>query len=180
MKETVEQITGLALAAGFTHAGVLDVAGIRVREEVREACAVNKCRAYNANWACPPACGTLAECESTLRKFKTGFLMQTTGTLEDSLDYESMEQTGREHQKHLEFFTDKIRGLFPSCVVLGAGGCKRCETCTWPDNPCRFPGKMLSSMEAFGMVVSDVCRDNGLPYYYGPNTLTYTGCVLLE
>jgi predicted metal-binding protein len=91
-----------------------------------------------------------------------------------------MEQAGLEHQKHLEAFTDKIRERYPSCILLGAGGCRRCETCTWPDAPCRFPEKMLSSMEAFGMVVSDVCRDNNLPYYYGPNTLTYTGCVLLE
>jgi hypothetical protein len=34
-------------------------------------------------------------------------------------------------------------------------------------------------MEAMGMVVSDVCRANNLPYYYGPNTLTYVGCVLV-
>ena len=30
------------------------------------------------------------------------------------------------------------------------------------------------------MIVSDVCKNNGLKYYYGPGTLTYTGCVLLE
>jgi hypothetical protein len=35
-------------------------------------------------------------------------------------------------------------------------------------------------MEALGMIVSDVCKDNNLPYYYGPNTLTYVGCVLIE
>jgi hypothetical protein len=35
-------------------------------------------------------------------------------------------------------------------------------------------------MEGYGMVVSDVCRDNALPYYYGPNTITYTACALLD
>jgi predicted metal-binding protein len=180
MTETIEQVKDLALGCGFTHVGELDVTGIRVREEVRDACAINKCKAYDANWACPSACGTLAECEAALRKFKKGVLLQTTGELEDSLDYEAMEQAGLEHQQHLELFTDKIRERYPGCVILGAGGCKRCEKCTWPDAPCRFPEKMLSSMEAFGMVVSDVCSDNGLPYYYGPKTLTYTGCVLLE
>ena len=30
------------------------------------------------------------------------------------------------------------------------------------------------------MLVSDVCKDNKLPYYYGTNTLTYTACVLFE
>jgi len=38
---------------------------------------------------------------------------------------------------------------------------------------------MTSSMEAMGLLVSEVCEAAGLPYYYGPNTLTYTGAVLL-
>jgi predicted metal-binding protein len=63
---------------------------------------------------------------------------------------------------------------------MGAGACGRCEHCTFPDKPCRFPDKMTASMEAYGIVVSDVCQSNNLPYYYGNNTLTYTGCVLLE
>jgi hypothetical protein len=35
-------------------------------------------------------------------------------------------------------------------------------------------------MEAYGMIVSDVCKANGIPYYYGPNTLTYCACVLFK
>jgi hypothetical protein len=30
------------------------------------------------------------------------------------------------------------------------------------------------------MMVSDVCRANGMDYYHGKGTLTYTGCFLLE
>jgi predicted metal-binding protein len=174
------KIAELALASGFSHSAPLDVDTIAVREEVRAACAENKCRAYNANWSCPPACGTLPECEAVIRKFKKGFLMQTTGILEDSLDYESMEQTGKDHTEHLFKFAKMIKELYPACLVLGAGGCKKCEKCTYPDAPCRFPADMTHSMEAFGMIVSDVCKDNNLPYYYGKNTLTFTGCVLVE
>ena len=35
-------------------------------------------------------------------------------------------------------------------------------------------------MEAYGLVVSQVCQDSGLPYYYGPQTITYTACVLID
>jgi hypothetical protein len=35
-------------------------------------------------------------------------------------------------------------------------------------------------MEAFGMVVSEVCKRNDIPYSYGVDTLTYIGCVLIE
>ena len=33
-------------------------------------------------------------------------------------------------------------------------------------------------MEAYGLFVSDICTRSGLNYNYGPNTLTYTSCVL--
>ena len=33
-------------------------------------------------------------------------------------------------------------------------------------------------MEAYGLFVTQVCRDNNMKYYYGPKIITYTGCVL--
>ncbi|MDR0628659.1 MAG: DUF2284 domain-containing protein [Treponema sp.] len=39
---------------------------------MRDVCAVNKCMAYGTNWSCPPACGTLEECEARIRRsFRT-------------------------------------------------------------------------------------------------------------
>jgi predicted metal-binding protein len=180
MADQLEQIRELALNCGFSHAGLMDADTIRLRTEVRDACATNKCGAYNTKWSCPPGCGTLEECEARLRKYKRGVLVQTTGFLEDSMDYDTMAQTSKDHAAHMETFSDEIKKLYPGSMTMGAGACKRCEQCTFPDKPCRFPDKMTSSMEAYGMVVSDVCQDNKLPYYYGKDTLTYTGCVLLE
>jgi predicted metal-binding protein len=136
--------------------------------------------AYNTNWACPPGCGTLEECEVRIRKYKKGILVQTTAMLEDSMDFEGMAEAAKNHGEHMATFTDEIKKLYPGSMIMGAGGCMRCQKCTYPDEPCRFPEKMSSSMEAYGMVVSDVCQANNLPYYYGKDTLTYTGCVLLE
>lgn len=55
-----------------------------------------------------------------------------------------------------------------------------CSQCTYPDSPSRFPDKAIPSMEAYGLLVSKVCEKSGLPYYYGPKTLTYTSCVLID
>jgi predicted metal-binding protein len=90
-----------------------------------------------------------------------------------------MTRIGSEHQDHLAAFNPQLRALSPDALLLGAGACRRCETCAYPA-PCRFPAEAFASMEAYGMVVSDVCRDNGLPYYYGPNTLTYVSCALFR
>ena len=69
---------------------------------------------------------------------------------------------------------EKIKEYLP----LTAGTCTLCHTCTYPDRPCRHPKQRLSSMEAYGLFVSDVCVRSNLAYNYGPRTLTYTACVL--
>jgi predicted metal-binding protein len=180
VQNAVEKVKQLALQCGFSHAAKLQVSTIRVREEVRAMCAVNKCRQYGANWACPPACGTLEECDAIMRQFSWGVLVQTTGRLADTLDYEGMEAAGKAHGEYLEIFAAEILKSSPRRLVLGAGACRRCPVCAYPDEPCRMPGRMIMPMEGFGIEVSALCAANGLGYYYGPGTLTYTGCALLE
>ena len=41
-----------------------------------------------------------------------------------------------------------------------------------------MPDKRISSMEAYGMLVMQVCKDSGVGYYYGPDHLAYTSCFL--
>jgi predicted metal-binding protein len=168
----------LGLKCGFTQTSELDPATIRVRYEVREACATNKCGRYEKCWSCPPGCGSLEECGENIRRYKTGVLLQTTGQMEDSFDVEGLEAVSTRHAEALKAFLPEAHKLSEGALILGAGSCTRCETCTYPDSPCRFPKEMTSSMEAYGMVVSDVCTANNLPYYYGPNTMTYTACAL--
>ena len=36
------------------------------------------------------------------------------------------------------------------------------------------------SMEAYGLMVADVCALAGLKYYYGPNSISYTSCILIN
>ena len=42
----------------------------------------------------------------------------------------------------------------------------------------RHPETLAPSMEACGLFVSDVCRSNALPYYYGDRKIAFTCCVL--
>lgn len=173
-----EQIIQLAKETGFEEAGALDPKTIVLREEVRAMCAEGKCNAYGRNWTCPPACGDLEHCREVVTRYSEGVLFQTVGQLEDSLDYESMMEAGSTHKERVAAFADKLRQICPKALLLGAGGCRVCEKCSYPE-PCRFPDKAFSSMEAYGMVVSDVCKDNQIPYYHGQNTIAYVGCCLL-
>lgn len=174
------QLKEKALENGFSYVGDLDATTIVAREEVRSDCAKNKCKVYDKNWSCPPACGTIDECAANMRKYHRGLILQTTGQLEDSFDFETMQETMENHSKNCNRFADYIYKSYPGSLFLVAGACTRCKDCTYPDSPCRFPDAMNSSMEAYGIVVSDLCSANGIPYYHGPNTITYVGCVLID
>ena len=171
-----EQAVRLSRDVGFTREGVFPVSELRFLPEVRDACRMNKCGRYDRSWSCPPACGTLEECAAAAQRYAWGILLQTTVQMEDSFDVEAMMEGERLQKERLDAFCRSVEG--EKHLALGVGSCTVCGKCTYPDAPCRFPEKMRPSMEAFGLLVTDVCKLTGLPYYYGTGTLTYTSCVL--
>lgn len=180
MLEDIEKLQELGHAAGFTHIAPLDCSTIQLMPEVRNMCASNTCHMYGKNWCCPPGCGTLEECQERIRRYRRGILVQTVGQLEDPMDGESMMAAETAHKENFFRLEEVLRPLYPSMLPIGSGTCTRCKTCTYPDSPCRFPDKTFASMEAYGMLVTQVCQDNGLPYYHGPCTIAYTSCFLLD
>lgn len=176
----MEEIKKLGCEAGFTHVAPLLRSTISLMPEVRQMCQSGSCHMYGKCWSCPPGCGSLEECQKNLDAYQRGILVQTVGQLEDELDGEGMMEAEALHKERFYSFEQILRERFPRMLAIGAGCCTKCKNCTYPDAPCRFPDQMFSSMEAYGMLVTQVCQANGLKYYYGPSTITYTSCYLLE
>ena len=170
----------LAKEIGFEDSCRLNMDSLTVMQEVRDMCAADKCKIYGTRWACPPGCGSIEHCRERIGRYTDGILVQTIAKLEDEFDIEGIGAAQKLHDKRFETLARQIRCFQKDCLPLSAGTCKRCDVCTYPDKPCRFPGKMLSSMEAYGLLVSDVCTKSGMPYYRGEKTITFTSCVLLD
>ena len=175
-----EELVELARNAGFTAWAPLDVATIDLKDEVRDMCATNTCGMYGKCWSCPPGCGSVEECTSRIRGYTRGILVQTYGDIEDGFDFEAIMEINEAHDEHFQSMYAKLREMKVDTLAIGTGACTACKNCTYPDAPCRFPEKMVSSMEAYGMLVLEVCKKNGLTYYYGPDKMAYTGCFLLK
>lgn len=167
---------------GFEYYGMLDVNTIELLPEVREMCKDGNCGAYGKNWACPPGCGTLEECQARVDKFEGGIIVQSMGKIKSSFDYRGMMDIMENHKKRFMEMMDYLvkQGKYKEILPLNAGACTVCEECTYPDEPCRFEDKAFSSLESYGIYVSRLCRDNGIEYYYGPGTMSYTGAFLLR
>ena len=179
-KEQTAPLPDLTAEAGFEHAIFFDPAQLDFRQDVRDMCNADKCHNYNRCWVCPPACGDISKSVEMARKYKKAVMVQTTRQLEDSFDIETMLEAAESHKKRFSQAVDIMRRVDPDCLPMGAGGCTICKKCTYPDEPCRFPDKAFTSMEAYGLFVAAECKKAGLEYNYGQNTLTYTSCILFN
>ena len=175
----MKKVTELALDFGFTHAAVLDPAMLECKVEVRQMCR-DGCHQYDKRWSCPPACGSLDVCRQRLSGYTTGILVQTVGALEDEFDGEGMMRLQDSHNARFCEFVNHLRQEYPGLLAVGTGCCMLCKACTYPDKPCRYPDQCFVPMEAYGLLVAEVCKSCGLQYYNGQNTITYTACILLK
>jgi len=175
-----EELTGIAKKSGFTHYAPLDVSTLEFMQEIRDMCNPEQCRNYNTSWSCPPACAPLEEIRERVKSCTNGILVQTVGELEDSLDWDGIQETGARHKENFGRMLETLEKENYTLLAMGAGRCEVCETCTYPENQCRFPDKMEVSMEASGLFVSKVCKDNNLDYNYGPEKIAFTSCFLVK
>lgn len=163
----------------FDAVGQCSASALECRSEVRDMCAADRCQQYGKNWACPPACGELDYFAREISTRETCYVVQSFGELEDSFDFETMIELEKLQKERLAKLNELVKERYEDALVLSAGACGICAECSYPNAPCRFPERALVSMEAAGLVVSDVCTSAGIPYNHGPNTIAYTSCVIL-
>lgn len=175
-----KEIRNLALQIGFSEIVPLDIETMVPNPEVRKMCEQNSCGQYASNWSCPPACGTLETCQSRIRKYSEGVLLQTVGKLEDEFDGEGMIEIQDKHKANYLMMYRALQNNFQEILALGTGCCTQCKTCTYPGKQCNFPEYCISSMEAYGLLVTEICKRNGLQYYYGPKTISYVSGFLFH
>ena len=175
-----DKLSAIAGACGFTHCAPLDVSTLEFLQDVRDMCNAKQCNKFDKTWSCPPACGSLEEMREKVKGYTNGLLVQTVGEIEDSYDWDGIQDTAKRQSENFGRMWDALDKEYESICAMGTGGCIKCEDCTYPGAPCRFPDRMAASMEACGLYVSKVCTDNGLAYNYGPNKIAFTACFLID
>ena len=165
---------------GFDCVGTCAASDLKVLEEVRHMCEADRCHKYGKTWACPPGCGDIHDIERQMHEYSYCAVVQSVGQLEDEFDGETIiETSAKQNERFYKLLEDlDAAGLGTEVMSLSTAQCRNCKTCTYPDEPCRFPDKRFVSMSASGVLVAETCRKAGIPYNYGKNTIAYTSCVL--
>lgn len=179
MENALDQLKSLAEGIGFESFGPAAMDSLVPLEEVRAMCSSGNCKKYGTSWSCPPAIGGLDWAAKRIGSFSQGLLVQTTAAMEDDFDMEAIRKAMELHKKRFDTLVRQLKALDLQFLAMGAGTCTRCYRCTYPENSCRYPDKLIYSMEAYGLLVSRVCTQSGLAYNHGPSTITYTSCILI-
>lgn len=174
--------TEIAKKFGFSGAELIAANDIVLSREFRDACAANRCGVYGKCYMCPPDIGDIDTLMAKVREFTHGLLLQTVSPLEDSYDFEGMVAAGKKHAHLTRELWGKLRTVLPSdSLCLSKGGCGFCKQCAKvTGEPCRFPGEALSSLEAYGVSVSETVAKTRLKYINGQNTVTYFSLILFN
>ena len=174
-----EELIRLALENGAAKAEIISVDQIVTSAEFREACRQNICGLWGRCWMCPPDVGEIEPLMAELRTYQHALWYQTIGELEDSFDFEGMTETKKQHLRISQKIEEKVKPVLGRHLHLSCGGCGLCERCTrLDDQPCRFPDKAMTSLEAYGVDVYQTTKTTGLKYINGQNTVTYFSAVL--
>ena len=172
----------IAKECGFANAGIIAVEKIPFDPAFRKACEANQCGRYSKCWTCPPHVGEINELIEKAKGYQWAVVYQSIGQLEDSYDFEGMMAAGETHEKNSREFIQRTKGIWNGDFLhLSAGGCRHCARCAILDEePCRFPEEALSSLEAYGVAVSQLAPKVGMKYINGANTVTYFSMCLFQ
>lgn len=167
---------------GAFKAATLAVEDIPFNREFRKMCESNACGMYGRSWMCPPFVGEIDPLIAQAKQHTRAIVYQTIGELEDSYDFEGMMDAGERMNALAQSIRVSLAAEFgENALYLGAGGCRLCERCAKrEDMPCCFPDKAMSSLEAYGMSVSQLAEFCGMKYINGQDTVTYFGAILFD
>ena len=164
---------------GFS-AAYIAVEDIPVNGDFLRYCEENRCGNYNANYACPPACGTPAELHEKLLGGKRALVLQSCFAI-PGYDSPEIPQLKKRHTAAIRDFMLSLRDAGYKVFGVGYGGCDLCERCSLLDGePCRLPELRMSCLSAYCVDAAELAKRCELPFAWDPKKLHLFGMIVFE
>ena len=175
-----KEILALAEDMGF-RAAFVDTADIVQEPSFRKFCEDNLCGKYNANYSCPPDCGTVEQVQQRLKTGKRALVLQTLWDIGSYENQQAVMESKKRHNAAILRFTDTLREAGIAGFCLGYGGCPLCDPCKRVENlPCAHPDKKISCMSAYCIDVTKLANTCGLEFAWIPEKLFLFGMFLFQ
>ena len=177
---TEMELIKLAEEAGF-QAAVIPAMDVPVDGSFRKFCEDNLCGKYNANYSCPPGCGTVEEVHQRLFTRDKALVLQTIHEIGSYENREAILRSKKDLNVAILELTEKLRQMGIDCFCLGYGGCPLCSPCKQVSGePCTFPDKRISCMSAYCIDVGKLAQKCGLEFAWIPEKLFLFGMIAIS
>lgn len=164
---------------GVFQAGEVDLDKLVFSTWVRKACEQNRCGTYKANWACPPATGSIDEAKKLFASYDRGIVFTARYEFEKKTSYRKMLGSMDDFSDLVYRLKDYFEESLDDFEIFAAGSCRFCKSCAYPE-PCRAPEMMVRALEGMGVDVNILIRQAGLAYSTDPYSIIYVGMVIFS
>ena len=172
-----EQLLTLAREAGFS-ASFTTPDQVLINPDFRSFCEENRCGKYNANYSCPPDCGTVEELHEKLLSEDIVMVVQTIKENVDKTDKEQIIKIRTAHNAAILRLMKKFKELGYSGFCAGYSGCSLCNPCKRVTNePCTYPELRISCMSAYCVDVANLAEKCNLEFSWEPDKLFLFGML---
>lgn len=176
-----DTIISYALEEGFSAVEIVDTCQIVFDPSFRPYCEENLCGQYNANYSCPPSCGSPGEMMQRVLAHKKALVLQTIWEISDYSDKPAIQQAKKGHNEAQIRLVKRLRGEGCTGFAVGASGCALCSPCAQTQaKPCRFPEYQYSCMSAYCIFVKKLADACGMEYDCGEGLLAFFGMYVFD
>ncbi|MCL2318100.1 MAG: DUF2284 domain-containing protein [Methanomassiliicoccaceae archaeon] len=147
-------------------------------KECRKLCEENLCKEYGVTWGCPPGVGTEKECLKIIAKYSKAAILIRKHENIDLKNGVLLKELGADHQDICREFSEILRKKGYEVLPLSDGGCSYCEECSYPDEPCRFPDKCVTSISGYGILMDQYLKSQNIDFEFRDDCVTLYGLIL--
>lgn len=171
------ELIKMAEAEGF-HAAIIHAKDVPVNGTFRKFCEDNLCGKYNANYSCPPGCGTVEEVYRRLMAEDKALVLETIHEIGSYENKTAILESRKDLNMTVLKLTEELRRTGIQGFCLGYGGCPLCDPCKQVrGEPCAFPEKRISCMSAYCIDVAELAKRCELPFAWEPDKLFLFGMI---
>lgn len=174
---TEEELLELAGKEGFS-AALLPTEQIPVDPKFRVYCEENRCGRYNANYSCPPDCGTPEEMHQRILSEPDALIIASQWKIDGYGDKAGIQCAKEHHNAGVRRLLDAMGRAGFQGFAVGYNECQLCSPCKRVNHgPCPFPDKRISCMSAYCVDVTELSKKCGLEFDWADTRLHLFGMI---
>ena len=171
------ELVKLAEKAGF-RAAIIAAQDIPVDGSFRKFCEDNLCGKFNANYSCPPGCGSVEAVWNRLFAQEKALVLEMIWDVDGYEDKEFIFSSRNKLNRTVLQLLDQLCEPGMDGFCLGYGGCPLCNPCKQTlGEPCAFPEKKISCMSAYCIDVGKLAKKCDLPFAWSNDKLHLFGLI---